>query len=327
MRAIVCTKLGSPEDLELRDTPLPIPSAGEVRIRVHAAGVNFPDVLMIAGRYQITRELPFTPGQEVAGVVDALGDGVREVSIGTRVAAVTGHGGFAEYVTVPVGSVFPLADGIDMEEAAGFTFVFGTTHHAFRQRAELRAGETVLVLGAGGGVGLAAVEIAKLLGARVIAAASTESKLELARARGADHVINYRTGDLRRELKPLVGDRGVDVVYDPVGGALTEQAFRSLGWNGRHLVIGFASGTIPALPLNLPLLKGASAVGVFWGAFMQKQPDRHRENLHELFAWFAAGRLKPHIGARFALADTPRAIRSLSAGGALGKMIIVMDGT
>ncbi len=320
----MCTKLGLPEDLELREVAIPRPTAGEVLVRVHAASVNFPDGLMIAGRYQNAYPVPFTPGQEVSGVVQALGDGVREIAVGDRVVAFTGCGGFAEYVAVPAGSVVRVADAIDLDAAAAFTSVYGTTHHAYRQRAELRAGETVLVLGAGGGVGLAAVELGKLLGARVIAAASTNIKLDLARAHGADHLINYRTGDLRKQLKALT-ERGPDVVYDPIGGALTEQAFRSIAWNGRYLVIGFASGTIPSLPLNLALLKGASATGVFWGAFMEKEPQRHRENLRELFGWFAEGKLRPHIGQRFSLSEAPRAIRLMQDGGALGKLIISMD--
>lgn len=324
MQAIVCTKLGVPEDLELREVPLPGISAGEVLIRVHAASVNFPDGLMIAGRYQNAFPVPFTPGQEVSGVVEAVGEGVSGISVGERVVAFAGRGGFAEYVAVPAESVVRLAGTIDLDEAAAFTSVYGTTHHAYRQRAELRSGETVLVLGAGGGVGLAAVELGKLLGARVIAAASTDAKLDLARSRGADNLINYGTGDLRKQLKAIT-ERGPDVVYDPIGGALTEQAFRSLAWNGRHLVIGFASGTIPSLPLNLALLKGASAVGVFWGAFMQKEPQRHRENLRELFGWFGEGKLRPHIGQRFSLGEVPRAIRSMQEGRALGKIIISMD--
>lgn len=324
MRAIVCSKLGAAEDLELREVAAPAASAGKVLIRVHAASVNFPDGLMIAGRYQNSYQVPFTPGQEVSGIVQAVGDGVSEISVGDRVVAFTDCGGFAEYVAVPAAAVVRLAATIDLDEAAAFTSVYATTHHAYRQRAQLRAAETVLVLGAGGGVGLAAVELGKLLGARVIAAASTDVKLDLARARGADELINYATGDLRKQLKAITA-RGPDVVYDPVGGALTEQAFRSIAWNGRHLVIGFASGTIPSLPLNLALLKGASVTGVFWGAFMQKEPERHRENLRELFGWFAAGKLRPHIGQRFSLSETPRAIRLMQEGGALGKIIISMD--
>jgi NADPH:quinone reductase len=324
MRAVVCTKLGLPEDLEVREVSPPRAAAGEVLVRVHAASVNFPDGLMIAGRYQNAYQVPFTPGQEVSGVVQALGDGVSDISVGDRVVAFTGCGGFAEYVAVPAASVVRLADTIDLDEAAAFTSVYGTTHHAYRQRAELKAGETVLVLGAGGGVGLAAVDLGKLLGARVIAAASTDIKLDLARAHGADHLINYRTGDLRKQLKAIT-ERGPDVVYDPIGGELTEQAFRSIAWNGRYLVIGFASGTIPSLPLNLALLKGASATGVFFGAFMEKEPQRHRENLRELFGWFAEGKLKPHIGQRFSLAEAPRAIRLMQEGGALGKLIISMN--
>ncbi len=324
MRAIVCAKLGLAEDLELREVSLPHAAAEEVLVRVHAASVNFPVVLMIAGRYQNAYQVPFTPGQEVSGVVEAVGDGVSGISIGDRVVAFTGCGGFAEYVAVPAGSVVRLPDTIGLDEAAAFTSVYGTMHHAYRQRAELKAGETVLVLGAAGGVGLAAVELGKLLGARVIAAASTDIKLDLARAHGADHLINYATGDLRKQLKAIT-ERGPDVICDPIGGGLTEQAFRSIAWKGRYLVIGFASGTIPALPLNLALLKGASATGVFWGAFIEKEPQRHRENLRELFGWFAEGKLRPHIGQRFSLAEVPRAIRLMQEGGALGKLIISMD--
>ncbi len=325
MRAIECTKLGAPEDLELRDVPIPEPMRGQARIRVHAAGVNFTDSLRIAGRYQAVQELPFTPGLEVSGTLDAVGEGVTGLSVGDRVAAFTDYGGFAEYVTAPVESLIRLADGVSLDDAAAFLSAFGTTHHAYRQRARLRSGETVLVLGAGGGVGLAAVQLAKVLGAHVIAAASTDAKLDAARMSGADELINYRSDGLRDRLRTLTGGRGIDVVYDPVGGTLTEQAFRSLRWGGRHLVIGFAAGTIPSLPLNLPLLKGSSILGVFWGAFMQHEPQQHRENLHELFAWLAEGRLRPHIGARYRLAEASRAIRSVSEGGAVGKTILSID--
>jgi NADPH:quinone reductase len=324
MRAIVCTEDGPPESLKLVDLPTPEPGRGEVRLRVHAAGVNFPDGLAIAGRYQMKKAHPFVPGQEASGIVDAIGEGVVSVQVGDRAATFGGWGAYAEYVIAPERLTAKLGRNVALDAAAGFASAYGTGQHAFRQRAELEPGQTVLVLGAGGGVGHAAVQLAKLIGATVIAAASSEEKLSLARGAGADHCVNYSVNDLRAAIKEIVGGRGVDIIYDPVGGKLSEQAFRSLAWNGRHLVVGFAAGEIPKLPLNLALLKGASAVGVYLGGLIDHEPELHRRNLIELFGWLNEGRLKPHIGARYPLAQTGEAIRHVIDGGALGKILVTM---
>jgi len=325
MRAIVCEAHGPPEALVLRgDVPVPEPGPGELRIRVRAAGVNFPDSLVIQNLYQVQPPLPFSPGSEAAGTVDAVGAGVTGFAVGDRVAAMTIHGAFAEAVTVPAGRVVPVPDGMDFETAAGFTMAYGTSYHALKQRAGLAPGETVLVLGAAGGVGLAAVELARAMGARVIAAASSDAKLALARSRGADDAINYAEADLRAAVRDLTGGRGVDVVYDPVGAGLAETAFRTLAWQGRYLVVGFAGGTIPSLPLNLPLLKGSSLVGVFWGAFVKNEPMRHRENVAELYRWYAEGRLKPHVSRRFSLEEAPQAIRWIMDRKADGKVVVTL---
>ncbi|RYE76130.1 MAG: NADPH:quinone oxidoreductase family protein, partial [Oxalobacteraceae bacterium] len=267
MKAIVCEAWGLPDTLVVRDLPDVVPDAGKVAIRVEAAGVNFPDVLIIQNKYQFKPELPFTPGGELAGTVMAVGEGVTQYKAGDRVIAFVGQGAFAQQISVPVASVMPMPPGMDFDTAAAITLTYGTSHHAVVDRAQLKAGETMLVLGAAGGVGLAAIEIGKALGARVIAAASTDEKLEVCKQHGADATINYSTQDLREAIKAATDGKGPDVIYDPVGGVYAEPAFRSIGWRGRYLVVGFANGEIPKLPLNLTLLKGASLVGVFWGEY------------------------------------------------------------
>ena len=274
MQAVQCVRLGLPDDLELNALPDPTAGPGEVVIEVHAAPLNFPDVLMIQGKYQMRPDLPFTPGAEVAGIVTAVGEGVKHLQVGERVASFVQLGGFAQQVAAPASATFPLPDGVEFAEGAALPLAYGTSAHALLDRAELKEGQILLVLGASGGVGLAAVQIAKALGARVIAAASSDEKLELCRQNGADDTINYSTQDLRAAIKELTGGKGPDVIYDPVGGKLAEPAFRSIAWGGKYLVVGFAEGEIPALPLNLPLLKGASIVGVFWGEFARRDPKR-----------------------------------------------------
>ncbi|HXF44661.1 MAG TPA: NADPH:quinone oxidoreductase family protein [Burkholderiaceae bacterium] len=322
MKAIQCQEWGGPETLRLVEVPLPEPKAGEVRLRVKAAGVNFPDALIIQKKYQMQPPLPFTPGSEVAGTVDALGDGVTHVKPGDRVIAFVGLGAFAEYVCAPAAQTIPIPAALSDEVAAAFTLTYATSHHALFDRAQLRAGETLLVLGAGGGVGLAAVGLGKLAGARVIAAASTDEKLAAARAHGADESINYSSADLRESVKALTGGKGPDVIYDPVGGAYSEPALRSIAWRGRFLVIGFANGEIPKIALNLLLLKEATAVGVFWGEFARREPAANRKMLAELFGWLVEGKLKPHVSRTYALADTGQALQALLARRAVGKLVI-----
>ncbi|QXQ07985.1 NADPH:quinone oxidoreductase family protein [Sphingosinicellaceae bacterium] len=322
MKAVLCVEHGPPEKLVVRDVPTPEPGRGQVRIKVHAAGVNFPDTLIIQNLYQFKPALPFTPGGEAAGVIDAVGEGIEDLKVGDRVVAMIGNGAFAEVVVANRAQVVPIAGDMPFDVASGFTMTYGTSHHALKQRARLQPGETLLVLGAAGGVGLTAVELGKLMGAKVIAAASTEEKLAVCREYGADETINYATSNLKDEVKRLTGGKGVDVVYDPVGDRFAEPAFRGIAWNGRYLVVGFAGGEIPSLPLNLPLIKGASIVGVFWGAFTQHEPALHRENMAELLGWFNAGKLKPHISKHFSLDDGPKAIRWLMDRKATGKIVL-----
>jgi NADPH:quinone reductase len=323
MQAIQCLRLGPPEALELVTLPDPVPGPGEVVIEVHAAPLNFPDVLIIQGQYQMRPELPFTPGAEVAGIVTAVGEGVRHLQVGMRVASFVTLGGFAQMVKAPASATFPLPDSLDFAEGAALPLAYGTSAHALLDRAELQAGQILLVLGAAGGVGLAAVQIGKAIGARVIAAASSDEKLALCRANGVDETINYATQDLRVALKELTGGKGPDVIYDPVGGALAEQAFRSIGWGGRYLVVGFAAGgDIPALPLNLPLLKGASIVGVFWGEFARRDPAKNLANLRQLLAWAGEGKIRPFISVRYSLAQTAQALNDLAGRRVTGKAVI-----
>jgi len=322
MKALLCTVHGEPELLEWTDVPDPVPGPGQLMIDVAAAGVNFPETLIIRNLYQFKPPLPFVPGGEAAGTVAAVGEGVTRFRPGDRVIAMTGTGAFAERMLASEAQVVPLPEGLAPDIAAGFTMTYGTSHHALKQRARLQPGETLLVLGAAGGVGLAAVELGALMGAKVIAAASTDEKLALARQYGASETINYATEDLKERVKALTGGRGVDVVYDPVGDRFAEPAFRSIAWNGRYLVVGFAGGEIPKLALNLPLIKGASLVGVFWGAFTAHEPKVHAENMRELVQWLAEGRLKPHVGAQLPLSEGGKAIRLLMDRKAMGKVIL-----
>jgi NADPH2:quinone reductase len=322
VRALLCEAHGPPETLVLRDVPVPEPKPGEIRIAVRAAGVNFPDALVIQNKYQRQPPLPFAPGSEVAGIVDAIGDGVSHVAVGDRVAAYGLAGGFAEQIVLPADRAVPLGETMDFDTGAAFTMTYGTAYHALVQRGALRAGETVLVLGAAGGVGLAAVEIAKALGAHVIAAASSPAKLALARAHGADETIDYATEDLKEAVKRLTGGRGVDIVVDPVGDRFAEPAFRAIALHGRYLVIGFAGGAIPSIPLNLPLLKQASIVGVAWGAFAAREPEAYRANAAILTEMYAAGKLRPHISLRLPLERGGEAIRLMMDRKAEGKIVV-----
>ncbi len=321
MRALLCTELGPASKLSVRDVEDPTPGEGEVVIDVEAAGINFPDTLIIEGKYQFKPDLPFTPGGEAAGVVSAVGEGVSSVSIGDRAIALSGHGAFAEKWLVPVSSVAPIPPGLDFVSAAAFGLTYGTSYYALKDRARLQAGETLLVLGAAGGVGSAAIELAKTMGATVIAAASSGDKLAWATELGADHVIDYSTEDLRDRIKSLTEGKGVDVVYDPVGGDLTEAAVRSTAWNGRLLVVGFAAGDIPAIPLNLTLLKGMSIVGVFWGRSMSEEPALHRQNFAEMAALIADGRIRPRVSAEFSLDDYEVAFAMFTERKVMGKAV------
>ncbi|MEQ8205820.1 MAG: NADPH:quinone oxidoreductase family protein [Woeseia sp.] len=322
MRAISCIEHGTPDTLQLTELPTPEPGPGEVRIAVRACGVNFPDILMIAGRYQIQPELPFTPGAELAGVVDAIGDGVSGVQIGQRVLALSGHGAMAEQVCVAAGRVLPIPDEMNFDIAAGFLLTYSTSWHALKQRAQIQAGETLLVLGAAGGVGLTAVELGNVAGATVIAAASTNEKLQLAKQYGASHGINYSEESLQERVKEITAGKGVDVIYDPVGGELFDQCLRSIAWKGRILVIGFASGLIQKIPANLPLLKGSSVVGVFWGRFAESEPAAQAANIAELLEHFAAGKLRPYVSKVFSLAEASAAFNYLAERKATGKVIV-----
>lgn len=322
MKAIVCKTWGLPDTLVVEELPDVTPAAGQVAIDVHAAGVNFPDVLIIQNKYQFKPELPFTPGSELAGVVRAVGEGVSNVKVGDKVLAFTNLGAFAQQITVPAKAVVPMPPGLDFDTAAAFTLTYGTSHHAVVDRAQLKAGETMLVLGAAGGVGLAAIEIGKALGARVIAAASSDEKLAICKEHGADATINYTTEDLREAIKAATDGKGPDVIYDPVGGIYAEPAFRSIAWRGRYLVIGFANGEIPKLPLNLPLLKGASLVGVFWGEFAKREPKANLAAMQQLMGWMGEGKIRPHISGRYALADTPKALNDMAARKVTGKVVI-----
>ena len=324
MKAVLCKTLGPARDLVLEDVASPQPRKNEILLDVQAAGVNFPDTLIIEGKYQFQPPLPFSPGGEAAGVVAAVGEKAGALKVGDRVMALTGWGAFAEQVAVPFYNVLPIPASMDFTTAAAFGMTYGTSMHALRQRGQLQAGETLLVLGASGGVGLAAVEIGKAMGARVIAAASSAEKLAVAKAAGADELIDYTQASLREEIKRLTGGQGVDVIYDPVGGELFEQAVRGLAWNGRLLVVGFASGSIPQLAANLVLLKGAAVLGVFWGAFAQRQPEDNAANFKQLFAWHAEGKLKPLVSQTYPLAEAGAAIEKLGQRQAVGKWVVLM---
>lgn len=323
MKAVLCKTLGPARNLVLEEVASPLPKKNEILLDVQAAGVNFPDTLIIEGKYQFQPPLPFSPGGEAAGVVAAVGEKAGAFKVGDRVMALTGWGAFAEQVAVPFYNVLPIPASMDFTTAAAFGMTYGTSMHALRQRGQLQAGETLLVLGASGGVGLAAVEIGKAMGARVIAAASSAEKLAVAKAAGADELIDYSQANLREEIKRLTGGQGVDVIYDPVGGELFEQAVRGLAWNGRLLVVGFASGSIPQLAANLVLLKGAAVLGVFWGAFAQRQPEDNAANFHQLLAWHAEGKLKPLVSQTYPLEEAGAAIEKLGQRQAVGKLVVL----
>ena len=326
MRALLCKEHGMADKLELVDDwPEPTPGPDEVLIDIKAAGLNFPDVLIIQGKYQFQPEMPFIPGGECAGIVKAVGENVSRYKPGDKVIGMMGHGCFADMAVMHQLAVSPMPEGLDFQQAAGVAITYFTSYHALKQRAQLKAGETLLVLGAAGGVGSTAVELGKLMGARVIAAASSEEKLAMCRELGADDTINYSEQDLKTAIKELTGGKGVDVVYDPVGGDYAEPAIRGMAWNGRYLVIGFASGPIPEIPLNLTLLKGCSIVGVFWGRFTGEEPEVNRRNIEELWALFAEGKLKPAINDVFPLEDYEKAYGVMTGRRARGKVILTME--
>ena len=322
MKAMLCEKFGPPEDLVLKEVADLIPLAGQVRIATEACGVNFPDTLIIENKYQFKPDLPFAPGGEVTGIVDAVGDGVSQDLLGQPVMCMTLSGGFAEQTLCKAENLIARPSSMPSTVAAGFTMTYGTSMHALKQRAQLQAGETLLVLGAGGGVGLAAVEIGKQMNATVIAAASSAEKLNAAKNAGADHLIDYSQQDLRSALKEIVGKKGVDVVYDPVGGDMFEAALRSTAWGGRVLVVGFASGDIPKVPVNLALLKGCSIVGVFWGAFRLNYTKEDNENFEQLFAWYEDEKLKPYASKIYALEAAAQALNDLKNRKAVGKIVL-----
>jgi NADPH2:quinone reductase len=324
MQAAVCKSLIGPDGIVIEDLPVPEPGPGEVRVRVKAIGINFLDTLITRGKYQHKPEPPFSPGAEIAGDIDKLGDGVERFSPGQRICAYLGWGGAREYVIVREEQLIPLPEAVSYEVAAGINVTYGTAIHGFKERGRLQAGETVAVLGAAGGAGLAAVEVAKRLGARVIAVASTPEKLDVCRQHGADLLLNYTTTDLKQGLRDLTGGRGVDVIYDCVGGDYSEPALRSIAPMGRFLVVGFAAGQIPRIPLNLVLLKSCDVVGVLMGQSALRNPRRHRENIETVLKWVAAGELRPHTHAALPLTDTGEAIRMLDRREATGKVIITV---
>lgn len=322
MKAIRCKAYGPPSSLVLEEVENLRPKTKEILVEVKACGLNFPDTLIIQGLYQFKPELPFTPGSDVAGIVKEVGEGVSHLKVGQEVFGFVPHGALAEEVLVPSNACFPKPPQMDFPIAASFLMAYGTSYHALKDRGLLSKGETLLVLGASGGVGLAAVELGKLMGAKVIAAASTDEKLALCKEYGADETINYTTQDLKATIKEITEGKGVDVVYDPVGGAYSEAALRGTAWNGRYLVVGFAAGDIPKIPLNLPLLKGASIVGVFWGAFTMRNSKANMQNTMTLMQWYAEGKLKPHIHAIYDLADTSKALEEMTKRKVKGKLIV-----
>jgi NADPH2:quinone reductase len=324
MKAVLCRQFGPPDALVVEELPSPRAGPGEVVISVKAASVNFPDVLIIQNKYQFKPPLPFSPGSELAGVVKEAGEGVKAFKPGDRVIAFTTYGAFAEEVRTEAARLLPLPEGMDFASGAAFLLTYGTSDHALRDRGALKAGESLLVLGAAGGVGLAAVEIGKALGARVIACASTAEKLAVCREHGADETINYSSEDLRERIKALTDGKGVDVVYDAVGGPYSEPAFRSIAWRGRLLVVGFAAGDIPRLPLNLPLLKGASVVGVFWGDFARREPRQFAESVRQLGAWYREGKLRPHVSQTLPLAQAADALKLMAARQVKGKLVLTV---
>lgn len=323
MRAVLCKQYGPPESLVLEDIASPPLGAGDVRVSVEACGVNFPDTLIIENKYQFKPTLPFAPGGEVAGTITEVGAAVSGWKVGDRVIAMCGWGGFVEEMVIDPSRLMRTPDDMDSTTAAGFTMVYGTSHHALKDRAHLQPGETLLVLGAAGGVGLAAVELGKAMGAKVIAAASSAEKLKVCREYGADEVIDYTQEDLKARVREITGGAGADVIYDPVGGAYFDSAFRTIGWEGRYLIVGFAAGRIPELPMNLVLLKGCQVVGVFWGAFTARAPEHNQRNLTELAKWCSQGKLRPRVSATYALEEAGTALRSMLDRKVTGKVVLV----
>ncbi len=323
MHAWICEDPTGVDALTWKEMPTPAPKAGEVLLAIKAASLNFPDILIVQKKYQIKPPLPFVPGSEYAGTVEAVGEGVTHLKVGQAVACLSGTGGFGTHTVAPAALCMPLPPGFPMVDAAAFIMIYATSHHALVDRAQLKAGETVLVLGAAGGVGTAAIQIAKAMGARVIAAASTQEKCDLCTRIGADAVINYSTENLRDALKTLTDGKGPDVIYDPVGGDFAEPAFRSIAWRGRYLVVGFAAGPIPALPFNLALLKGASIVGVFWGEFAKREPKANTAMMLELAQWYGQGKIKPVIDRTMPMADLKAAYAHMGSRGVMGKLVMV----
>jgi len=325
MKALLCTEFGPLEKLTIREIPKPSPGPGQVLLDVKASSLNFPDVLMAQGLYQVKPPLPFSPGTEMAGVVVETGVDVQGVKTGDRVIAMPGWGGFAEECAVDAGRLIPLPEGMDFDTGAAFLYTYETSLHALRDRGRLQAGETLLVLGAAGGVGLAAVEIGKAMGARVIAAASSEDKLALCKERGADEAINYVSENLRGCINELTGQRGVDIVFDPVGGSYTETALRAMAWGGRLLVIGFAAGDIPKIPINLALLKERSIIGVYWGESIKHDPEGHARNVKQLVEWLAAGKVNPVISERVPLSEAADAMKRMFNRQVKGKVVVLPE--
>jgi NADPH2:quinone reductase len=324
MRALVCREYGSPDDLVVEERDDPIAGRGEILVDIKAAGLNFPDVLLVGGQYQVKTPPPFIPGHEAAGIVAAVGEGADRFAVGDRVIITPPTGAFAERCAVPEPLAMPIPEGLDFGQAAGFTITCSTSYHALRQRAELQEGETVVVLGAAGGVGITAVEIAKALGARVIAAASTDEKLEFAKSAGADETVNYGETSLKEAVREITG-AGADVVYDPVGGEIGEQALRAIARGGRYLIIGFASGTIPNFPANLLLLKEACAMGVWWGPWAMRNPELQAQNLEAMAGMIASGKLRPRVTGSYSLDEFSEAFRAITARRVLGKVVFHMD--
>ncbi|MFY9129764.1 MAG: NADPH:quinone oxidoreductase family protein [Limnohabitans sp.] len=323
MHAWLCENPVGVEALSWKELPTPVPQAGQVLIRIEAASLNFPDLLIVQNKYQMKPDLPFVPGSEYAGVIEAVGEGVTHLKVGQSVACLSGTGGFGTHTVAPAKLCMPLPAGFPAVDAAAFIMIYATSHHALIDRAALKAGETVLVLGAAGGVGTAAIQIAKAAGARVIAAASTDEKCALCKSLGADETINYTTQNMREVLKALTEGKGPDVIYDPVGGDFAEPAFRSIAWRGRYLVVGFAAGPIPALPFNLALLKGASIVGVFWGDFSRREPQANAAMMAELAQWYAQGKVKPVIDRTMPMSDLKAAYAHMGSRGVMGKLVMV----
>ncbi|MGP4843833.1 NADPH:quinone oxidoreductase family protein [Marinobacter sp. 1Y8] len=322
MRAILCKEYGPADTLVIEDIASPVAKGSGVKIRVKAAGLNFPDTLIIEGKYQIKPTMPFSPGGEMAGEVLEVGEKVTRFKKGDRVMGLTGFGAFSEEIVAAGANLLPIPENMSDEEAAAFTMVYGTSYHALKQRANIQPGETLLVLGASGGVGLATVELGKAMGAHVIAAASTADKLEVAKQAGADELINYTEEPLKDTIKKLTKNKGVDVVYDPVGGDFTEQALRAMAWNGRHLIVGFAAGEIPKIPANLTLLKGCSVVGVFWGTFTRQEPEVSNQNMMDLLKLYSEGKIKPAISEVFEFEDYAGALNALTERRAKGKIVL-----